>query len=83
MPEFKAEDYTLEYCPFCDSEVVIYSKGVTACPECGAPLAPCSVCESCSDPCPYGCTGGEEDEHKAVTNPAITKEEIEFALKAL
>lgn len=80
----KAEDYTIEYCPWCDNDVVIYSKGITACPQCGKPLAPCSVCHAegtgCVDPCPYGCTGGAEDEFKPVTNPPITKEEIAFAI---
>ena len=36
----KAEDYTIEYCPFCEQEVAIRSHGVTACPACGKPLAP-------------------------------------------
>lgn len=58
---------------------MIYSKGVTACPECGKPLAPCSVCEECNyDECPYGCTGGEEDEFKQITNKKITQAEIDW-----
>lgn len=40
----KLTDYTMEYCPWCDKEVVIHAHGVTRCPSCGAPLAPCSVC---------------------------------------
>lgn len=80
---FRAEDYTIEYCPWCENEVVIHSKGITACPECGKPLAPCSVCEECISPCPYGCSGGASDEHKAVTTPPITQAEIEFAMKYL
>ena len=68
-------DFTIEYCPWCDSEQVIYASGVTACPTCGKPLAPCSVCEECDfDTCPYGCTGGAEDEFKEVTNPPISEE---------
>jgi len=67
--------YTIEYCPFCDAEVVIFAEGVTACPHCGAPLAPCSVCDiDCNGPCPYGCDGSENDAHKVVTNPAISPE---------
>lgn len=75
--QWKAEDYTWEYCPECDTDQVIYSKGVTACPNCGAPLAPCSCCEDGCDysTCPYGCTGGEEDSYKAVTNPPISEDE--------
>ena len=88
----KAEDYTIEGCPFCDQDVAIRSHGITACPSCGKPLAPCSVCcleysgcysdlRGCAlpDPCPYGCTGGPEDEFKPITNPPMTDEEIAFA----
>lgn len=79
----KAEDYTIEYCPYCDQEVAIRSHGVTACPSCGKPLVPCSVCtlkyNDCIDPCPYGCTGGAEDEVIPITNPPMTNEEIAFA----
>lgn len=72
------EDYTWECCPECDTEQVIYSKGITACPNCGLPLAPCSCCDiQCGDgeDCPYGCTGTNEDERKAVTNPPISDAE--------
>lgn len=81
----KRDDYTIEYCPFCDQEVAIRARGVTACPECGKPLAPCSVCNDerggCSTvkPCPYGCTGGAKDEFKPITNPPMTAHEIAFA----
>lgn len=78
------DDYTIEYCPFCDSEQVIFAKGITACPECGKPLAPCSMCEECDySTCPYGCTGGEKDEHLEVTNPPISKEMAEALYKLL
>ena len=80
----KPEDYTIEYCPYCESEVAIRSHGITTCPSCGKPLAPCSVC--CAERgdcnyglCPYGCTGGAEDEFKPITNPPMTEEEIAFA----
>jgi hypothetical protein len=80
----EAEKYTVEFCPWCEAEVVIHSKGITACPTCGMPLAPCSVCHGenigCIEPCPYGCTGGAEDEHKTVTEPPITQAEIDFAI---
>lgn len=78
--EYRAEDYVSEYCPFCDSEVVVYSKGITACPECGKPLAPCATCAECTENCPYGCTGGDEDEFKPITNPKITQAEINWYL---
>lgn len=81
---FVSNKYTIEYCPFCDNEVVIFSKGVTACPECGKPLAPCSMCEDCNyEKCPYGCTGCSEDEFKEVTNPTITREESQRLYKFL
>lgn len=80
------EDYTIEYCPWCDRDVAIRAHGVTACPNCGKPLAPCSVCQDengdCHySACPYGCTGGPEDENKPVTDPPMTQEEIEFTFK--
>lgn len=80
-----AKDYTIEFCPWCEQEVAIHSKGITACPNCGKPLAPCSVCQDerggCISPCPYGCTGGEADELKPVTMPAMTPAEIDFNMK--
>ena len=85
MP-YKAEDYTIEFCPWCCNDVAIRSHGVTACPECGKPLAPCSVCTAerggcrAGEPCPYGCSPlGEGDENKAITVPHMTEEEIAFA----
>lgn len=39
-----AGDYTIEYCPFCEHESYIHSRGITPCMNCGKPLAPCSVC---------------------------------------
>lgn len=78
------DKYTIEYCPFCDTEQVIYSTGITACPNCGKPLAPCSMCETCDyDTCPYGCTGGEEDELKVITNPKIAKDQVEKLYRML
>lgn len=73
--KYNIEDYTIECCPFCDSEQVIFSKGVTRCPDCGKPLAPCSVCEECVTECPYGCDGTINDSYKEVTNRDITEEE--------
>lgn len=79
---FNIDNYTSEYCPFCDYDVVIYARGITACPNCAKPLAPCTVCDDCNyNTCPYGCTGGQEDEYKPVTNPTISKKEIEFYVK--
>ena len=89
----KPEDYTIEWCPFCDQEVAIRSHGITSCPSCGKPLAPCSVCclafkgcyadcnpdENAETGCPYGCTGGASDEFLPITNSPILEEEIAFA----
>lgn len=91
MNELDPKDYIVEYCPFCDSEVVIRAKDIMPCPSCGKPLAPCSVCwsenGSCHmsgavpNTCPYGYTGISEDEYKEPTAPPMTPEEIEFAWK--
>lgn len=76
----KLTDYTMEYCPWCDKEVVIHAHGVTRCPSCGAPLAPCSICAyengGCKKDCPYGCDGTDNDLHKPVTMPDMTQLEI-------
>ena len=78
------QKYTIEWCPYCDTEEVIYAEGITACPNCGAPLAPCSMCEECNyETCPYGCHGDERDFHKQVTNPQITKEQAAELYKTL
>lgn len=77
------ENYTTEFCPYCEGEQVIFSKGITKCPECGKPLVPCSVCKECTSDCPYGCDGTENDEHLKPTNRSITKDEIEAMRKKL
>lgn len=48
-------DYTIEYCPWCDQETAIHAIGITACPNCGKPLAPCSVCHADYGCCPNPC----------------------------
>lgn len=77
-PEYLRKIYTIEYCPNCDSEQVIYTKGITACPNCGFPLAPCSCCSECDyNTCPYGCSGTYKDKYKKITNPIISKDEAQ------
>lgn len=67
--------YCIELCPGCMNEQVIYAKGITACPDCGYPMAPCSECLVCNyDTCPCGCDGTDADSRKRVTNPPISKE---------
>lgn len=69
------DEFTIDWCQYCHSEQVIYAKGITACPDCGKPLVPCSVCDQCDyDTCPYECTGENSDEDKEVTNPTISSE---------
>lgn len=73
---FRMQDYTFEYCPNCEKDVVIFSQGVTACPACGEPLAPCSMCETCSyDTCPYGCADNGVHIQVSVNNPPISTDE--------
>lgn len=75
VSEMNAMEYTIEMCPNCMTEQVIYSKGITPCSNCGHPLAPCSVCEECNyDTCPCGCDGTENDSYKRVTNPVIPED---------
>lgn len=83
MPrQFAFEDYTLEECQFCETDVVIRSTGVSTCPKCGRPILPCTKCSSCTSPCPYDYTG-HFGQRQRPTNPLITKEETEFYLKEL
>lgn len=83
MPQpFAFEDYTLEECQFCETEVVIRSTGVSVCPKCKRPILPCTKCSSCTSPCPYDHTG-RFGLRLRPTNPPITKEETEFYLKEL
>lgn len=78
-----SELFTIEACPCCGGEQVIWSHGVTRCPECGAALAPCSVCMdergSCDySTCPYGCNGTDDDSKKEVTMPDISEDEAKM-----
>ena len=54
VPDF--DGYCDEWCPCCDTEVVIPSFGVSFCPNCGELILPCSMCDAsyndCGD-CPY------------------------------
>lgn len=81
--KFRMDDpnnYTIEYCPHCDSEVAIYSRGITACPNCDERLAPCSICDDCIEKCPYycdpGCDCDESIEHWPTQT--ISDEEVEL-----
>lgn len=89
----RRNDYTIEFCPYCENEVYIHATGITKCPECGKPLAPCSVCmeehigchatQGATQPCPYGCQCDNTDEYKKATMPPLKEEEINFCKKTL
>ena len=67
--------FTIEVCPNCGNEEVIWAKGVTRCPDCGASIAPCSVCDTCNyATCSYGCDGSPDDLKIPVTMPDISTE---------
>lgn len=75
--------FTIGVCPNCGNEQVIWSHGVTRCPECKKPIAPCNVCmDEIGDcdysRCPYGCNGTDEDLCKRVTMPDIFEEDAEL-----
>ena len=76
------EDYTLEECPNCESEVIIRATGISRCPRCGKPILPCTTCSSCTTPCPYGYTGRFNERLKP-TNPPITQREVDFYMSEL
>ena len=75
-------DYTLEYCPHCDTEVFIHAHGTTRCPNCKVVLFPCSVCNDehggCkqTEPCPYG--NPNEADGREPTNPDMSEDELKW-----
>lgn len=79
--DFALDTYCIEMCPGCGNEEVIFAKGITRCPDCGYPMAPCSVCREYREcdyaSCPYGCNGTDDDGRKKPTNPDISREETE------
>ena len=78
-------DYTAEYCPYCDNEVFIHAYGTTRCPECKTVIFPCSVCIDESGGCRHNCPYGDpmKTENRVATNPDMTKEEIKWCEKNL
>lgn len=89
---YRRNDYAVEFCPNCTAEVYINATGITKYPECGYPLAPCSVCNEehtgCHaptkpEPCPYGCRQDATDKYKKTTMAPLTKEEKEYCNKTL
>lgn len=46
-------DTIIEYCPHCESEVVLESKfAVQTCPVCKNKISPCNLCDTCLGDCP-------------------------------
>ena len=70
--------FTIEYCPICDKETIIYAKGVTRCQYCHHALIPCSVCEKCTlsnEVCPYLEEVNTDDADRIVNNPDLNLSE--------
>lgn len=79
--KYNPKDFTIEICPWCGKEQVIYAKGITRC-LCGKPLVPCSMCESCNYKfCDYGCNGTDSDAEKQVDHEALPEEDQKFYMK--
>lgn len=53
---YEWDEYCVEWCSCCDTEVVIRSFGVSFCPNCGERILPCTMCDTdyidCRH-CPY------------------------------
>jgi len=78
------EVFIIEPCPNCGNDEVIWAEGVTRCPDCGASITPCSMCEDCGfTECPYGCDGSENDLKRPITMPDISRELAEKLYKYL
>lgn len=45
------DSYCDEWCPCCNTEVVIPSFGVSFCPNCGERILPCSMCDTDYNDC--------------------------------
>lgn len=81
--KYNPKDFTIEICPWCGKEQVIYTKGITRC-LCGKPLAPCSMCESCDYKyCDYGCNGTDSDAEKQVDHEALPEEDQKIIYEKL
>lgn len=63
------ENFTIEMCPYCGKEEVIYAQGITPCPDCGNLILPCSCCEDCTDNCPYEIFETGEYNRNLINNP--------------
>lgn len=80
-------DYTIEWCPYCEAEQVVYTEGITSC-QCGATLLPCSACEGSSggcstETCPYKDVAEDEEKRKSLAKPAIPAELAKKLYKVL
>lgn len=83
--------FTIEFCPWCNADQIIFAHGTTKCPDCGHVLIPCSVCidmyGDClgHEECPYKEVEDTPEEKKVATNVPInlTEEEQAFIYKHL
>lgn len=54
MRYLEYSDTCVEYCPHCGNEVLFESKfEKQECPICKQSIAPCSLCDTCTDDCPF------------------------------
>ena len=81
---YDASDYTVDFCEDCQKLQVVFSVGITACPDCGKPLYPCTGCSERGRCQVYDCMYGTpftfypELNAKQANNPAISRFEQEW-----
>ncbi len=78
--EIRPENYTVELCPECGEETVVFVHGITPCQHCGCPVLPCSVCNGCGD-CELEKLSKENG--GVATNREILKKEASIAYAVL
>ncbi len=70
----KIKETTYEVCPFCENEVELaYKFTPQICPKCGNIIMPCSICNTCTTPCPLEDTRNEMISHKMSNEMIIHK----------
>lgn len=75
------DNFTIEYCPSCGSEIVVRIPGISQCPLCGCSIVPCSLCEECDHlECPYGCTGRSDDLKLPADREPVNEEDTAYIL---
>ena len=74
--------FTVEWCPCCNFETIIWSRGISRCQFCGSPIVPCSAChysngDGCYEKCPYSCGEVSYSSEQDITMPKIEFETVE------